>query len=86
MKMLLEALTTLQRRTVLSTFIVPQELDATLHHFQIAMITFIAENLHKTGLLAHTHLVVGNRYSAAYVLPYGIPRVMGEVTPPLYPN
>ena len=85
-KMLAEALATPQRQIVLSTFMVPQELDATLHHLQVAMLTNFAENLHKTGVLAHTLMVVDDRYSAAYALTYGIPCVVDEVTPSLYPT
>lgn len=85
-KMLAEALATPHRQIVLSTFSVPQELDATQHHLQVAMITNFAENLHRTGVLGHTLMVVGDRYSAAYALSYGIPCVVDEVTPSLYPT
>ena len=68
-KMLAEALATPQRQIVLSTFSVPQELDATQHHLQVAMITNFAENLHKTGVLAHTLMVAGKTL-ARLVAPY----------------
>ena len=82
-RMLAEALATPQRQIVLSTFIVPPGLTATQQHLQVAMITNFAENLHKTRVLGQTLMVVGDRYSAAYVLLCGIPCVVDEVTPSL---